>query len=88
VILLLALIYVGDYLLVRYKMAHPKSGDAFGVVQVRRLLAIPLKDGKTEYEFDAQQPEVDTPCVHSLFPHMGDGPCWYIQHNSQKPIPM
>jgi hypothetical protein len=53
-----------------------------------RLLAIPLKDGKTEYEFDTQQPEVDAPCVHALFPHLGDSPCWYLQRNSQKPIPM
>ena len=43
---------------------------------------------KTEYEFDTQQPEVDAPCVHALFPHLGDSPCWYLQRNSQKPIPM
>lgn len=87
-ILLVALVYAGDYLMVRWKMAHPKTGDAFGTVKMERLLAIPLKDGKTEYELDAQQPEVITPCVHALFPHMGDSPCWYLQRNSQKPIPM
>jgi hypothetical protein len=88
VILLFALVYIGDYLLVRWKMAHPQNGPAFGTVHMYRLLAIPLKDGKTEYEFDTQQPEVDAPCVHALFPHLGDSPCWYLQRNSQKPIPM
>jgi len=88
VILLVALVYAGDYLMVRWRMAHPSAGDAFGTVKMERLLAIPLKDGKTEYEFDAQQPEVIAPCVHALFPHMGDSPCWYLQRNSQKPIPM
>jgi hypothetical protein len=88
VIVLLVLVYAGDDIRVRWKMAHPKSGDAFGTVQMERLYAIPQKNGKIEYEFDAVQPEVTTPCVHSLFPHMGDTPCWYLQRNSQKPIPM
>jgi hypothetical protein len=88
VIVLLVLVYAGDYIRVRWKMAHPKSGDAFGTVQMERLYAIPQKNGKVEYEFDALQPEVTTPCVHSLFPHMGDTPCWYLRRNSQKPIPM
>lgn len=87
-ILLCAVVYAGDYLLVRWKMTHPKAGAAFGTIRMVRLLAIPMKDGKTEYELDAQQPEVITPCVHALFPHMGNSPCWYLQRNSQKPIPM
>jgi hypothetical protein len=87
-IVLLAVVYAGDYLQVRWKMAHANSGDAFGTVQMERLYAIPQKNGKVEYEFDAVQPEVTTPCVHALFPHMGETPCWYLQRNSQKPIPM
>jgi hypothetical protein len=88
VLLLAALVYAGDYLLVRYRMAYAKSGNALGTVEMMRLYAIPLKDGKTEYDLDAQQPEVTTPCVHSLFSHMGYSPCWYLKRNSQKPIPM
>ena len=87
-VLLAALIYAGDYLFLRFRIAYPKAGDAFGTVQMERLYAIPQKNGKIEYEFDARQPEVTTPCVHSLFPHMGNRPCWYLQRNSQKPIPM
>jgi hypothetical protein len=88
VFLMAGLLYAGDDLLVRWKMAYPKTGDAFGTVQMERLYAIPQKNGKIEYEFDAQQPEVNTPCVHALFPHMGDSPCWYLQRISQKPILM
>jgi hypothetical protein len=88
VILLFAVVYTGDYLLVRWKMAHPKTGEPFGTVRMERLYAIPQKNGKIDYEFDALQPEVTTPCVHSIFPHMGDAPCWYLLRNSQKPIPM
>jgi hypothetical protein len=87
-VLLAALIYAGDYLFLRFRLVYPKAGDAFGTVQMERLYAIPQKNGKIEYEFDARQPEVTTPCVHSLFPHMGNRPCWYLQRNSQKPIPM
>lgn len=88
VILMAALLYAGDDLLVRWKMAYPKAGEAFGTVHMERLYAIPQKNGKIEYEFDAQQPEVTTPCVHALFPHMGNSPCWYLRRISQKPIPM
>jgi hypothetical protein len=84
----LALTYAFDYLRVRYKMAHSASGSAFGTVQMERLYAIPQKNGKIEYELDARQPEVTVPCVHALFPHMDERPCWYLQRNSQKPIPM
>ena len=62
--LLLGLLYAGDYLFVRYRMAYPTAGAAFGNVVIER------------------------PCVHSLFPHLGLSPCWYLKRNSQKPIPM
>jgi len=88
VLVALALVYAGDLLSVRYRMAYPKAGAAFGTVQMERLYAIPQKSGKIEYEFDAQQPEVTVPCVRSLLPHLGYSPCWYLQRNSQKPIPM
>ena len=87
-ILLLGLIYAGDYSFVRCRMAYPKAGNAIGSVVMERLYAIPQKSGKIDYEFDAQQPQVNTPCVHSLFSHLGLSPCWYLKQNSQKPIPM
>jgi hypothetical protein len=81
-------IYSGDYLWLRLRAAYPRFGPAFSTVQMERFYAIELKGGKTEYELDARQPEVTLPCVRCLFPHLGEKPCWYLQRQSQKPIPM
>jgi len=88
VVALAAIVYAGDYAVVRLRAAYPRLGNAFGSVQVVRLLAIPLKNGRTEYELDALQPEVTATCVRALFPHLGYQPCWYVRRQSQKPIPM
>jgi hypothetical protein len=88
VIALLALLYAGDYAVVRLRAAYPRVGSAYDSVQMVRLYAIPLKNGRTEYELDARQPEVTLACVRALFPHSGYKPCWYLRRNSQKPIPM
>jgi hypothetical protein len=85
---LAALVYAGDYALVRLRAAYPRLGNAFDSVQTLRVLAIPLKNGATEYELDARQPEATVTCVRALFPHLGYPPCWYVRQNSQKPIPM
>lgn len=85
---LLALLYAGDYAVVRSRAAFPRLGNAYDSVQMVRLFAIPLKNGRTEYELDARQPQVTLTCVRALFPHLGYQPCWYLRQNSQKPIPM
>ena len=85
---LAAVVYAGDYVALRLRAAYPRWGDAFGAVQMERLYAISLKNGRTEYELDARQPEVTVDCAHSLFPHFGYSPCWYLRRNSHKPIPM
>jgi hypothetical protein len=86
-LILAAVVYAGDHVVLRYRMAKNTSA-AFGTVQMERLYAIPQKNGKIDYEFDAQQPVVTMTCVHALFPHAAYSPCWYLQRNSQKPIPM
>jgi hypothetical protein len=88
VVALLAILYAGDYGVLRFRAAHPRFGSAYDSVHVVRLLAIPLKSGRTEYELDAREPEATVSCVRTLFPHQGYQPCWYVQRNSQKPIPM
>jgi hypothetical protein len=88
VVALAAIVYAGDYAVVRLRASCPRLGNAFGSVQVVRLLAIPLKNGRTEYELDALQPEATVTCVRALFPHLGYQPCWYVRRQSQKPIPM
>ncbi len=82
-VLFTALIYAGDYLLLRYRVATNRQ--AFGTVTVRPYYAVPQKDHKTEFLFD--DPE-DQTCVHSLFPHLGDSPCWYLNRNKDQRIDM
>jgi hypothetical protein len=81
-------VYAGDSLWLRLRIAYPKAGAAFGSVHRYRVYAIPLKNGKTEFQMDANQPEETLPCVHSLFPHLSYSPCWYLQRNTQQSIPM
>jgi len=85
---LVALAYFGDYLSVRIRMMHPKPADPFESLKGLRVLAIPEKNGKTEYEVDARNPEQTVTCVHSLFPHFGYSPCWYVKPRINQPIPM
>ncbi len=84
----LLLIYICDFLSVRVRMFHPKPADPFESLKALRVLAIPEKNGKTEYEVDAQNPEQTVTCVHSLFPHYGFSPCWYVKPRINQPIPM
>jgi hypothetical protein len=88
VLLVLALLYLGDYLYVRGRALHPTSADPFETLKALRVLAIPEKNGKTSYEVDAQNPEQTVTCVHSLFPHGGYSPCWYVKPRINQPIPM
>jgi hypothetical protein len=88
VALVLGIIYGGDYLYVRVRMLHATPTVPFESLKTLRVLAIPEKNGKTEYEVDAQNPEQTVTCVHSLFPHSGFSPCWYVRPRINQPIPM
>jgi hypothetical protein len=88
VTLALALVYCGDYLWFRVRMTHPKPADPLESMKSLRVLAIPEKGGKTSYEIDQQNPEQTVTCVHSLFPHAGYSPCWYVKPRLNRPIPM
>lgn len=77
----LSVLYIGDYVLIRYRMA--KNRTPFGVVAIQRYYAVPQKNRKTEFYFD--QPEMQR-CVHSLFPHFGYSPCWYLNRKQVKQI--
>ena len=82
-----AFLYAGDYLWLRLRMARSKPSPIESFTRTR-LLAIPLKNGKTEYEIDRLAPEETLTCVHSLFPHYGHAPCWYLKPRAAQPIPM
>jgi hypothetical protein len=83
VMALIGLLYAGDYASVRFRI--PKRRDPFGVVQVRPYYAVPQKNGKPEFYF--LDPQNQT-CVHSLFPHLGYNPCWYVSRHARQRIDM
>ena len=80
-VVVVAVVYIGDYVSLRYKI--PGNRAQFGTVSVREMYAIHEKNNKIEYQFPPAQ---DQPCVHSLFPHFGDPPCWYLQRHTQPRI--
>jgi hypothetical protein len=86
--LLLAGLYSYDYLSVRHRMGAKKQGDPFDTIEYPHVLEIPQKGNRVEYALDAQSPMESQSCVHSLFPHFGYSPCWYVQHEAQTPTPM
>jgi hypothetical protein len=80
-VLLAALVYAGDYLLVRFKI--PKGREPFSSVTIQPYYAIHQKNGRTEYDYAQPQSQV---CVQSLFPHFGYDPCWYVKRHTEKRI--
>jgi hypothetical protein len=81
-LVLLLLLYIGDFLLFSVR------GSPASSVHRVRLLAIPDKGNRVEYQIDVQQPEEDVPCSRSIFPQGGNRPCWYVRRHAKDPIPM
>jgi hypothetical protein len=76
-------LYAGDYLSVRYGI--PGGRPTFGTIQVHPYMAVPLKGGKEEIY--PEEPQVQR-CVQSLFPHLGEKPCWYVKRHLKERIDM
>ena len=86
VLLLIACVFAGDYLVLRVRMMHPTASVPFESMTRHRLLAIKVKTGRYEYELDEVNPTETLTCVHALFPHFGDKPCWYLKPRINEPI--
>jgi hypothetical protein len=85
---LLVVLYLGDLAWYQLRVWIPRLGPATSSVHRIRLLAIPGKGNKVQYQIDAIRPEEDLPCSCSLFPHAGQRPCWYVTKHANDPIPM
>jgi len=79
-------VYACDYLYLRIRMLHRTPTVPFESMTRTRVLAIPQKSGKLDYQIDETQPVETLTCVHSLFPHYGDQPCWYLKPRLNQPI--
>jgi hypothetical protein len=86
-ILVVALVvtYIGDYASVRYRIWKPRPNDPFESMKLDRFYAITQKNGREDY---APADSQTVTCVHSIFPHSGLNPCWYVIRQNGKPIPM
>jgi hypothetical protein len=86
--LLVFIVYAVDLSWYHLRLAIPRLGAAGSSVHRIRLLAIPDKGNKTEYQLDAVTPEEDIPCTRTLFPHAQHNPCWYVKRHAKDPIAM
>jgi len=76
---LVALVYVCEDSLLRFRLAHGGRARVFDTLTVYEAGAV--KGNKLEYYFD--QPQAVT-CVRAMFPHLGVPPCWYVRRHSIK----
>lgn len=81
-LLVLLALCTGDWLVYRIRVAH---GRAFDSVQVKQFIAVPLKDGKEEFDYVGSQP---MGCVRAIFPWAGDEPCWWVRRHTERGLGM
>jgi hypothetical protein len=78
IVVLVELLYVADWAVLRYRVAH---GTGYGAVVVNQFLATPLKGNKVEYDLTGTAPQN---CSRSIFPQKDLPACWWLQwHKSQ-----
>jgi len=77
VVVVLVCGYVTDDLVLHHRR------QPLGSVMIQRYDAIAEKNNKTEFDFEAP---ITQGCVHSVFPHMGYEPCWYLARHSEQRI--
>jgi hypothetical protein len=77
-LILFGVLYSGDWLIWRWRMAH---GTGNGTVEVRQFLATSLKGSKTEYDLLGI---VQEPCSVSIFPQQGNPACWWLRRHSSQ----
>lgn len=80
-LLALAVLYLADYAVLRYRVASNR--EPCDQVTVHVYYAVGQKNGKTELDFLTPQ---QVTCVRSLFPHMGMSACWWLRRNPQQRI--
>jgi hypothetical protein len=69
------LLYFGDWFLFRMR------GTPTSAVTVHRLLTVPLKGGRQEFD---DQGTLVVPCSRSLFPQTGLMPCWQLRRHPEQ----
>ncbi len=78
---LILILYASDFAWFGYREWKPKPKDPLETLTF--YYATSMKNGRVEIFYD--QPQTQT-CVHSLFPHAGYTPCWYLNRSDIKRI--
>jgi hypothetical protein len=73
--------YGGDYLVAAHMMSGRRAANELGAVTTVPTYAIPHKDGRAEIIVGDATIQA---CIHSLFPHFGYTPCWYLNRKQSK----
>ena len=76
---LAAAFYCGDYGVFRVRVAA--NWNPYGSVTVEPYYAVAQKSGKTQFIFQAPQPQT---CIHALMPHSGYSACWYLSKHTEQ----
>jgi hypothetical protein len=76
-VLAAVVVWTGDWLLLRLKVARDRG--AYGSVEVHYRYALHLKNKRIE-QYTAK-PRMQE-CVHSAFPHLNESPCWYVERHA------
>jgi len=79
--LLVLLVYGGDYLWLRYRMATNRN--PFGSVTLNVYYSVKLKNGKTEFSYGGQQ---TFECPNTLLPQYWEKPCWFAKRRKDMQI--
>ena len=74
--ILLVTIFVADWVVLRFRVTR---GTAYGSVEIHQFLATSLKGSKTEFDMTGSFQQT---CSHSLFPHGGNLPCWWLERHT------
>lgn len=74
----LALVALGVLTYIADWIAYRLEGSPQSTVTVNRMLEVPLKNNKEEYDYVGT---FDEPCSVSLFPQEGLTPCWELRRN-------
>jgi len=80
-VLLVAALYLGDYLRLRYRMATNRA--PFGSVTRNVYYSVRLKSGKTEFSYGGLQ---DFECPNTLLPQYWEKPCWLARRQKEVEI--
>jgi hypothetical protein len=74
-VVLLALVYLGDWGVWRWRVA---MGVGMGRLTVSRVVVAPLKGNREEYYSDGK---TEVECSRSLFPQAGSDACWWVKRH-------